>query len=804
MPSASPHQRSPNQALYQALLDEAAVGGGAVIRKLVGGTLAVLGTLENASVDLRKRDALAASAKRLKDEEAALYAQFPSELRTAFGAALQVGKPIAAVAEPLEMGQLELMDQGQVEERVVLARVQQSVVLASEAQLAELDTLVCSAMGLHVVRPERNPLRPVTYVDALNGTLESCRIAAPMRLEWLAVMGGILGPELRVLYTGFSKRLRDLGVAPADYGVVSGANRAFDGAAHVPIKGSEPIVDRRHATSASSGYEGRKPARRVDADETLLTLEKLHGLLSGGQERPGAGAQAAFSGQFAQTFERGVAVGAKAPVDFDATVPAALVALKDMQQVDRVVHNWTQGSIVHQASSSAVAGHDGPLVATDASVGLGSNKEVVRALSLEVVKLMVENMARDRRLLPPIQHLIRRLEPALAQLSLVDPRLFTDKQHPARRLVEAIAHHSLAYASVGTTGFADFLAQVERAVAPLWVGVIDSGEPFAIALNGLQRSWQQAEQANARDQEKAVKALEHAEQRNVLADKIARQISTHRDAAKVPAVVIAFLCGPWAQVVAQARISGGAGTGAADRYQALISALLWSAHPELTHKNSAKLTQLLPLLLSTLREGLDTIQYPVLKASAFFEALMGLHQQAFRANQKQPDVPMERRPAVVGEAADGVVPPALPDEANPWLVPEEAQASNLMDLTDMAEPAVAAIDRDTPLGAAADVSATGDQTCTMHALNELPLGTWVELRVNEQWVRTQLTWASPHGSLFLFTSVFGTTQSMTRRSGEKLVSAGNLRIISGTPMVDGALDAVAQQAMRNSVGLGGA
>ena len=45
---------------------------------------------------------------------------------------------------------------------------------------------------------------------------------------------------------------------------------------------------------------------------------------------------------------------------------------------------------------------------------------------------------------------------------------------------------------------------------------------------------------------------------------------------------------------------------------------------------------------------------------------------------------------------------------------------------------------------------------------------------------------------------------MTRRSGEKLVTAGNLRIISGAPMVDGALDAVAQQAMRNSVGLGGA
>jgi hypothetical protein len=71
--------------------------------------------------------------------------------------------------------------------------------------------------------------------------------------------------------------------------------------------------------------------------------------------------------------------------------------------------------------------------------------------------------------------------------------------------------------------------------------------------------------------------------------------------------------------------------------------------------------------------------------------------------------------------------------------------------------------------------------------------------VNDQWTRTQLTWASPHGTLFLFTSVMGTTQSMTRRSRDKLVETGKLRVISGQPVVEGALDAVAKLAMRNSM-----
>ena len=85
------------------------------------------------------------------------------------------------------------------------------------------------------------------------------------------------------------------------------------------------------------------------------------------------------------------------------------------------------------------------------------------------------------------------------------------------------------------------------------------------------------------------------------------------------------------------------------------------------------------------------------------------------------------------------------------------------------------------------------------AVDDLPLGAWVELKVDQQWVRTQLTWASPHGSLFLFTSVPGTTKSMTRRSRDKLVASGKLRLVSGRPLVEQALDAVAQIAMKNSV-----
>jgi hypothetical protein len=82
---------------------------------------------------------------------------------------------------------------------------------------------------------------------------------------------------------------------------------------------------------------------------------------------------------------------------------------------------------------------------------------------------------------------------------------------------------------------------------------------------------------------------------------------------------------------------------------------------------------------------------------------------------------------------------------------------------------------------------------------DVALGAWVEIKTQDQWLRTQLTWASPHGTLFLFTSAHGTTQSMTRRSRDRLIEQGRLRMISGQAVVEVALDAVAHEAMRNSV-----
>ncbi len=794
----APKPSARNQALYRTLVQEAAAGGTALMGKLVAAARLALQTQEAALRDLRERDVLSESATQLRRHEPLLCSRYPEALMQAFT------NPDGGKAAPklsfteVQFDQLELMDEAQVLSSVTLARIQQVAMQVAEASLAELNTLMSSLQGLSAVRADANPLRPEAYVNALKEVVAQTGVNQTTQLLWFNAMCATMGQELRAHYTQLCARMRKDGIVAVAYAPPSmssvGGSASSAGAAGGKAAAAAADTDAAAAVAApgprqtaAAGAAAAQPGGLWvhGRDEALLTLDKLRKLLSGELQAGQSGSRVEqFAAQFAAQFEGDARSSEESTPDFDGTVPAALEALTEMKQVERVVQSLEQrrGNSARPSSASAHS------VEGQRSVLRGDVRDIAQALSLEVVTLMVDNMARDPRLLEPVRQVIRNLEPALLRLALVDPRFFTDKQHPARRLIQELTHRSMAFESSSAQGFDQFLQGLHDALAPLLQAPIEGAEVFEAKLASLQQLWNRGNQSQAKDREAAVEILQHAEARNLLAEKIAQSIETHKDSAKVPPVVIEFLCGPWAQVVAQARIKQGAGSAAAERYEALIPALLWSAHPDLARANPSKLTRVVPRLLATLRDGLETIHYPGTRTSVFLEALMAIHQTVFRSVSPKPGAEvLVSRPADI--LADRVRPVA---DGNPWMAPEEALASNFVELQDSPpEPdqAAALVPADAPIVPVATVEAVGD----------FPLGSWVQMWVNEQWLRTQLTWASPHGTLFLFTSVFGTTQSMTRRSRDKLLASGKLRLISGQAVDEGALDAVAQIAMRNSV-----
>jgi hypothetical protein len=83
---------------------------------------------------------------------------------------------------------------------------------------------------------------------------------------------------------------------------------------------------------------------------------------------------------------------------------------------------------------------------------------------------------------------------------------------------------------------------------------------------------------------------------------------------------------------------------------------------------------------------------------------------------------------------------------------------------------------------------------------KLEAGAWISLQNDDGLAaqRLQLTWSSPHGTMYLFSGSNGQTVSMTRRSFDKLSQTGRLTLVAAHSVVDDALDGVVDVAVLNS------
>lgn len=520
--------------------------------------------------------------------------------------------------------------------------------------------------------------------------------------------------------------------------------------------------------------------------EKLLTLGYLRRLLAGELDD-------------ARVAPGPVAVNEIAPVphppEFSHTVPAAFEALHEMKQVDTVIERLSSRRRDPPSGMRLDEGAGGADAGLRQSMG-DNARSMGQALGQEVVSLMVDNIASDARLLAPVREVVKTLEPALFRLVLKDPRFFSHREHPARALLEEITQRSLGFDDVEAEGFKTFMRPVQSAVEMLASLPVDGPQPFAVALQAVRDDWASHTAREQARRDKALQVLLHAEQRNLLAERISRDLGELPEMKRVDPAVAGLLTGPWSLVMAQARLRRPAEGNDPGGYGALASDLLWSAQPELTKSDRNRLVRMVPGLIRTLREGLESIDFPAARTSEFLDILMGLHQQALQP-AAPPKLSLEGI-ALSRSALEACFEQS--DKAGVWLVGQEARDSGFFD------PPPSRPDSGPPFAPTQPMERRPGQPAPPMPVEEdedfialTQPGDWVDLWVRDKWLRSQLTWASPQGKLFMFTSVSGEAHSMTRRALHRLYDEGGVRVIATQALVDGALDAVAQTALQNSM-----
>ena len=726
------------RTVFRACVVNAVRDSEALMEALVTGTREALTAQESSTRDLHKRTQISDALRLLKQHEASLPKAYPMALLEIFAEGPSAAKTRAGQPGGMDLGELALMDDADVLVQVELSRAQQIAALATEATLAELNTLVSSAQGLHSVQPESNPFRPENYIRALQQVVSDTGVSGEVRQLWMSQMRELLGMQLVSAYKRAAQSLREHGVEPVGYavagapGVRSGhgggyAHSSQMGVGYAPPSAyGAPASEYGAASAYGQGYgagwggASGNVALAPQAEEALLTVGILRQMLAGGGDPFAYDARGGYT--------------AATPANAYVT-PAAVEAMEDIAQLERIVGRLSGGAAVPVTGWNGTSAH-APVAASPTRT------------AHEVVSRMMDNIAQDSRLLPPMQRAVQSLEPALKELVQHDTRFFTDEQHPARRLLDELTQRSLAFNAEDGPAFSRFMRLVNEAVGHLASIEIRDAAPFAQVLKALEKAWTAQERRQLERHEAQQRELLQREQRELLAEKIAADFRRLPDADKVPADLLAFVTGPWADVVAQAQSSQPQETGGdPGGYLALVPLLLCCAQPEQLRSDPERLGQAIADMVPVLVRGLESIDHPIERIAEVTQRLAQLQGEA------------------LNYAAASVFDDTPAEEVSP-----ETRADDVLS---------------SDTAAAADPSMAGAV-----AQPALRIGQWVEIITNQRAVRTQLTWCSPHNTLFLFTGADASTQSMTRRMIDKLSSDGAFRLISDQPVVDRALRAV--------------
>ena len=728
---------------------------------------------------------------------------FAQKLRTA----LQTGYEESGTSSMALLSNSELLalvDESAVNESIESARILQNLLPEVEQALAVLDARMSSLIGLHTVHAEKNPLRPSVYVRVLRELLTASESDPEIRTLWMRHLAAPLGRELRTLYEQLALMLQRANVQEASYRVRLVADPQASKPAPHPRR---DLLDFEF-TPGGVAYEPDRAQANADtmwlppmADLARTAPMLDHDLMQQFLEQGGSTFDQPLDPTYYRALERErAALQAQArvlPVLDERVIEEERTRFRELPAVDRPVrHVSIESQLSTQAWGEAASATERARMLLDLKA---QAKSVAQAVGLDVVRKLVNQVARDPLLLAPVREAVVALEPALLQQALTQPRYFNEDAHPARRLVESVAQRSFRYNDEFSEEFESFFGPVRDAFRTLNQRAAQDPKAFAEVLDRLRGDWRNRDEREEQVQSDRLHALRHAEDRQAKADQIAWDLSQRPDVENAPAFILDFIYGSWSLVLASAEMGLPATQDKLNAYRKAVTDLLWSIKKEVTLRRPADLFRIVPGLIKTLREGLEELGKSSDETQGFFDQLLRLHEPVLglrRAKVRSDSGHSDPIPLDGGDATALVVleefAPATPEQrvpkaaAQPWIGQRELADAGFEDTIATDFGGLHGVDLDSSTGSL-DEQIAFDAEQLLFSLKE---GAWVDLYSHNEWLRAQLTWASNRGTLFMFTSRGGRAHSMTKRVCIKLIRSRWLRPVEARPVVQTALDAV--------------
>lgn len=338
---------------------------------------------------------------------------------------------------------------------------------------------------------------------------------------------------------------------------------------------------------------------------------------------------------------------------------------------------------------------------------------------INLVSMLFEFILDDRTLPDSLKALIGRMQIPMLKVALLDKTFFSRGSHPARRLLNEIASAALGWVEQDDAQRDSLYHRIEQVVQRLLNDFVDDPAIFSdllaefLAYTGDERRRSELLEQRTRDAEEGRAKAELARRQ------VEEALNQRLLGRTLPEVVVRLLQEAWSKVMLLSCLKHGVESAEWQSAQQTMDDLIWSVEPHEAPEARARLLELVPGLLKSLREGLASAAFDPFSTSEFFSQLEALHVQAFQRF---------RKPEPVDMVADGGLesPPLLLDLPDEDEVEEEATPA----MVAVVEEIVLVSPGETPVQEPEDCLADDDEA--LDFVDNLRVGSWVEFQEDEE------------------------------------------------------------------------
>jgi hypothetical protein len=597
-----------------------------------------------------------------------------------------------------------------------------------------------------------SPFSPAYLLDALG---PASRTVYPNPRVWRPLMARVLGditPSVNKVYISLNRLLADRGVLPElkaalrarsewrpadDAQLLPTFSRMLAEVGPLPTDIVVPAASPGSAAFALPTSAAETPTGRAAAPSAFAVSPAILAGLAALADRAAHASASASSA---------------APDGGDYPNLDPLMALGSSTPLFATLGQWQRLDLPAAIVESMIAAKPG---AAEATIPLNLVPHIRAAvaeqvgnpsdrIAMDVIALLFDYVFRDPSIPERQRRLFSRLQVPIVKAALIDRSFFADREHPARKLLDHLAEAAIGATADDAYGAA-FESTAERIIDDVCSDFDVDVAVFAAADAALL----------------AFVEAQHREAAPALEANVARALASEQDEADrahvralvrdrlagldVPFDVRSFVETVWADYLAALRRDHGE---SADSWRAALATLddlLWSIEVKERSAQKARLTKMIPTLVTGLRRGCRTISVPDERAKPFFDTLYGLHMSAIRAPATL------LRPPLARPAATGATP------------------------TD----SIAAV-------------ATAVPRANVHDfVSEMAVGTWLAFGRDAEAVNARLSWVSPLRSKYVFTSR-SRTQAFAFSPEELAWELGSGRaalVVEPVPLFDRAVSA---------------